>query len=55
MSERSPTALAGLRSRRVECGCTVRSFTTLNECRLSLSLELRPMKTLSSNQEVKSN
>ena len=42
-------------SRRVECGCTVRSFTTLGECGLSLSLELRPMKTLSSNQEVKSN
>ena len=42
-------------SRRVGYGCTVWSFTTLGECGLSLSLELRPMKTLSSNQEVKSN
>ena len=42
-------------SRRVGCACTVWSFTTLVECGLSLSLELRPMKTLSSNQEVKSN
>ena len=40
---------------RVGCGCTVWSFTTLCECRLSLSLELRPMKTHSSNQEMKSN
>ena len=32
-------------SRRVGCGCTVRSFTTLGECGLSLSLGLRPMKT----------
>ena len=32
-------------SRRVECGSTVRSFTTLGECGLSLSLGLRPMKT----------
>ena len=39
-------------SRRVGCGCTVRSFTTLGECGLSLSLELRPMKTHSSNQEM---
>ena len=35
-------------SRRVGCGCTVRSFTILGECRLSLSLGLRPMKTHSS-------
>ena len=32
-------------SHRVECGCTVRSFTTLGECGLSLSLGPRPMKT----------
>ena len=32
-------------SRRVGCGYTVRSFTTLGECGLSLSLGLRPMKT----------
>ena len=32
-------------SRRVGCGCTVRSFTTLGECGLSLSLGLRPKKT----------
>ena len=32
-------------SHRVECGCTVRSFTTLGECGLSLSFGLRPMKT----------
>ena len=32
-------------SRRVGCGCTVQSFTTLGECGLSLSLGLRPMKT----------
>ena len=37
-------------SRRVMCGCTVRSFTTLGECGLSLSLGLRPMKTHSSIQ-----
>ena len=37
-------------SRRVGCGCTVRSFTTLSECGLSLSLGLRPMKTHSSIQ-----
>ena len=42
-------------SRRVGCGCTVWSFTTLDECGLSLSLGLHPMKTHSSNQEVKSN
>ena len=33
---------------RVGCGCIVRSFTTLGECGLSLSLGLRPMKTHSS-------
>ena len=32
-------------SRRVGCGCMVRSFTTLGECGLSLSLGLRPKKT----------
>ena len=32
-------------SRRVGCGCTVRSFTTLGECGLSLSLGLCPKKT----------
>ena len=37
-------------SRRVGCGCTVRPFTTLGECGLSLSLGLRPMKTHSSIQ-----
>ena len=42
-------------SRRVGCGCTVRSFTTLGECGLGLSLGLRPMKTHSSIQEMKSN
>ena len=42
-------------SHRVGCGCTVRSFTTLGECGLSLSLGLRPMKTHSSIQEMKSN
>ena len=42
-------------SRRVGCGCTVRLFTTLGECGLSLSLELRPSKTHSSIQEMKSN
>ena len=40
---------------RVGCGCTVGTFTTLGECGLSLSLGLRPMKTHSSNQEMKSN
>ena len=35
-------------SRRVGCGCTVRSFTTLGECGLSLSLGIRPIKTHSS-------
>ena len=42
--------LCMITSRRVECGCTVRSFTTLGECGLSLSLGLRPMKTHSSIQ-----
>ena len=42
-------------SRRVGCGCTTWSFTTLGECGLSLSLGLNPMKTHSSNQEIKSN
>ena len=42
-------------SHRVGCGCTVWSFTTLCECGLSLSLGLRPMKTHSSNQEMKRN
>ena len=32
-------------SRRVGCGCTVRSFTTLGEFGLNLSLGLRPKKT----------
>ena len=39
-------------SRRVWCGCTVRSFTTLGECGLSLSLGLRLMKTHISIQEM---
>ena len=42
-------------SRRVGCGCMVRSFTTHGECGLSLSSRLSPMKTHSSNQEMKSN
>ena len=42
-------------SRRVGYGCTVRSFTTHGECGVSLSLGLSPMKTHSSNQEMKSN
>ena len=37
-------------ARLVGCGCTVRSFTTLGECGLSLSLGLHPMKTHSSIQ-----
>ena len=41
-------------SLRVGCECTVWSFTTLGECGLGLSLGLRPMKTHSSNQEMKS-
>ena len=39
-------------SHRVRCGCTVRSFTTLGECGLSLSLGLCPMKTHSLNKEM---
>ena len=42
-------------SRQVRCGCTVWLFTTLSESGLSLSLGLRPMKTHSSNQKMKSN
>ena len=37
-------------SRRVGCGCMVRSFTTLSEYELGLFLGLRPMKTHSSIQ-----
>ena len=37
-------------SRRVGCGCTVWSFTTLGECGLSLSLGLHPMKNHNSIQ-----
>ena len=44
-----------LTSRRVGCGCTVLSFTTLGKCGLSLSLELRLIKTHGSNQEMKCN
>ena len=40
---------------RVGCGCMVWSFTTLGECGLSSSLGLRPIKTHSWNQEMKSN
>ena len=40
-------------SRRVGCACTVRSFTTLGECGLSLSLGLLPIKTHSSIQKMK--
>ena len=40
-------------SRRVGCGCTVGTFTTLGECGLSLSLGLCSMKTQSSKQEMK--
>ena len=49
------TFVCTVTSLRVGCGCTVRSFTTLGECGLSLSLGLRPMKTHSSIQEMKSN
>ena len=42
-------------SHRVGCGCMIWSFTTLGECGLGLSLGLRPMKTHSLNQEMKSN
>ena len=44
------TFVCTVTSRRVRCGCTVRSFTTLSECELSLSLGLRPIKTHSSIQ-----
>ena len=37
--------LCTVTSHRVGCGCTVRSFTTLGECVLSLSLGPRLMKT----------
>ena len=40
-------------SRRVGCGCTVWSFTTLGEYGWSLSLGLRPMKTHSSNDVIR--
>ena len=42
-------------SHRIGCWCMAWSFTTLCECGLGLSLGLRPMKTHSSNQEMKSN
>ena len=42
-------------SHRVGCGCTIWLFTTLDECGLSLSLVLRPIKTHSSNNKMKSN
>ena len=41
-------------SRQVGCGCMVWSFTTLGEFGVGLSMGLRPMKTHSSNQEIKS-
>ena len=42
-------------SRRVGCGCTVGSFTTLGECGSSVYLGLHPIKTNNSNQETKRN
>ena len=42
-------------SHRVRCECTIGTFTTLGEYGVSLSLGLRPMKTQSSKQEMKSN
>ena len=42
-------------SRRVGCGCMVWSFTTFGECGLGLFVGLRPMKTHSSNKEMKRN
>ena len=42
-------------SRRVGCGCTVGTFTTLGECGLGLFLGLCPMNTQNSKQEMKSN
>ena len=41
-------------SRQVGCGCTVRLFTTLGECGLSLS-GLRPIKTHNSNYKMRNN
>ena len=35
---------------RVECGCMIRSFTTLGECWMGLPLGLRLIKTQSSIQ-----
>ena len=49
------TFMCMVTSRRVGCGCTIWSFTTLGECGLGLSLGLRPIETHSSNQEMKSN
>ena len=49
------TFVCTVTSRRIGCGCTVWSFTTLGECGLSLSLGLRPIKTHSSNQKTKRN
>ena len=46
MSQYDIIAFVGtVTSRRVGCGSVVRSFTTLGECGLSLSLGLRLMKT----------
>ena len=51
VSEYGITAFAcTVTSRRVECGCTIRSFTTHGECGLSFSLGLCSMKTHSSIQ-----
>ena len=44
-----------VKSRRVGCGFTVWSFTTLGECELSFPLGISPMKTHSSNQQMKGN
>ena len=61
MHERSPRFCSWCTRDRVPqydiivFGCTVWSFTTHGECGLSLSLRLRPMKTLSSIQEMTSN
>ena len=49
------TFMCTVTSRRVGCGCTIGTFATLGECGLSLYLGLRPMKTHSSNHEMKSN
>ena len=53
LSQYGIIAFMCVKSRRVGCGCTVWSFTTLSECGLGLSLGLRPMKTHSSKQEMK--